>query len=150
MSDDNDDDVEDRDDDESDIDEFIAEDEDMDDAIQEAGVLIGEDLLNQRYINQNQAVPDQDKPIHRPATPSTYKYPDREVPSEMRSHPKIPRSSDTENEYPSITEHPQEPHPNEEHKVAPEVQQEESPTPNGTGEFRFAFRSRDKIPRSPL
>lgn len=185
LSDDNDDDVEDRDEDESEIEDYIAEDEDMDDIIREGGVLTGEDLLNARYMpkpilsSSKVSLQDLGKPPSRPVTPAQQAI-EYKLPSEMRSRPKIPRTPEgsTRPEPTSGEEHkvqqsakklPTNRAPPEEYKsefkaelpvepiqeLQPEPKSESKPeptiaTPQGTGEFTYAFVSRDKIPRSPL
>lgn len=195
LSDDNDDEVEDRDEDEGDLDEFITEDEDMDDIIQEP-ILTGEELLVQKYIAKPVKNPSE-KPFSRPATPGNL---ERNLPSELRSRPKIPRSpgevqrEEVKRKKEELLRKKQE---NEEkererrreleefkreeeiHRIDPlEISEEiensskmtkieadnlenpENPEKSekpeepvkvvGTGEFSYAFKSRDKIPRSPL
>lgn len=175
LSDDNDDEIEDRDEEEPDLDEFIAEDEDMDDVIQEP-ILVGEELLVQKYISKPVKTPTE-KPFTRPATPGNL---ERNLPSELKSRPKIPRSpseiyreeqkkkkeelkkkqidsddekvevkiSEDENKELLLLEEKSLKSLNEKQTV------EEAPkndvNPVGTGEFSYAFKSRDKIPRSPL
>ncbi|CAG9330157.1 unnamed protein product [Blepharisma stoltei] len=173
LSDDNDDDVEDRDEEESEIDDFIAEDEDMDDIIKESGVLVGEDLLNAKYMakmggNSSKVnLNDPGKPPSRPVTPA--QPADKKVPTEMKSKPKIPRTPDTGVREPVKIEEQKVPEqkkqiPQQNSPQQPTAQQptpqppKEAPakaepalmTPQGTGEFTYAFVSRDKIPRSPL
>jgi len=129
LSDENDDDIEDRDEDESEMDDYIAEDEDMDDIINE-GILTGEELLNERYGSKANPSKESspDKPLSRPVTPA--RVPEK-PPSEMQSKPKIPRT------------------PAEQEQEPPPPPQQETNT-QGTGEFTYAFKSRDRIPRSPL
>ena len=191
LSDDNDDEVEDRDEDEADLDEFIAEDEDMDDIIQDP-ILTGEELLVQKYIAKPVRNPSE-KPFSRPATPGNL---ERNLPSELRSRPRIPRSPGEmqreelkkkkeemkkkkaeaeererekarEMERERIREREREAKSKEEaEKIqdtspnfgmnleSEEKKIEEPPKvdvkPVGTGEFSYAFKSRDRIPRSPL
>jgi len=173
LSDDNDDEVEDRDEEDNDLDEFIAEDEDMDDLIQDP-ILTGEELLVQKYMakpvkNQNE------KPFSRPATPGNL---ERNLPSELKSRPKIPRSpsellreeakkrqedgikskeqerkrlkeSDSVPEKPVQTPDLEKEKEKEKEKGPDEPQKPEGNLV-GTGEFSYAFKSRDRIPRSPM
>lgn len=165
LSDDNDDEVEDRDDEDNDLDEFIAEDEDMDDLIQDP-ILTGEELLVQKYMAKpvkNQS----EKPFSRPATPGNL---ERNLPSELKSRPKIPRSpsellreeakkrqedglKSKEQERKKLRETDSVP---EKLIETPEIEKkpDEPVKPEGnlvgTGEFSYAFKSRDRIPRSPM
>jgi LisH domain-containing protein ARMC9 len=164
LSDDNDDEAEDRDEDETDLDEFIAEDEDMDDLIQEP-ILAGEELLVQKYMVKPVKNPSE-KPFSRPATPGNL---ERNLPSELRSRPKIPRSPSEvlREEARKVKEEQKkeemtrvESKKNEEFKEKSEevdenqkveiVEKKAEGGMVGTGEFSYAFKSRDKIPRSPL
>ena len=180
LSDDNDDEVEDIDEEETDLDEFIVEDEDMDDLIQEE-ILTGEELLVQKYIAKPVKNPSE-KPFSRPATPGNL---ERNLPSELKSRPKIPRSpseiqreeikkkkaelrkkkkeeeeekkrKEEENKPKEETENiklEENPKTDENNKTEDDKKPEENKTegnPVGTGEFSYAFKSRDKIPRSPL
>lgn len=104
LSDDNEDDAEDRDYDQSEHDDLIVEDEDMDDIIKEANGHDGEAFLTSRYLNKpveyKRLVAE--KPLSRPTTPAQpQQIPtvtlvdlpiDRDIPSELRSRPKIPRT----------------------------------------------------------
>ena len=194
LSDDNDDEVEDRDEDDNDLDEFIAEDEDMDDLIQEP-ILTGEELLVQKYMAKPPRNKDE-KPFSRPATPGNL---ERNLPSELRSRPKIPRSPsevlreeakkrkeetksreiekkthEKPEKVEKIPKNPKIPKVESNEKLdpidqneffesnVPEKLVEETPetktktnekqevNPVGTGEFTYAFKSRDRIPRSPM
>lgn len=165
LSDDNDDEVEDRDDEDNDLDELIAEDEDMDDLIQEP-ILTGEELLVQKYMAKP-VKNASEKPFSRPATPGNL---ERNLPSELKSRPKIPRSPSEllreeakKRQEEIIKTKEQERKKQKESDSVPEKLVESSEVPNkpevtekpegnlvGTGEFSYAFKSRDRIPRSPL
>jgi hypothetical protein len=170
LSDDNDDEVEDRDDDENDLDEFIAEDEDMDDLIQDP-ILTGEELLVQKYMAKPPKNKEE-KPFSRPATPGNL---ERNLPSELRSRPKIPRSpsemlreeakkqkelskpklKDSESKKLDLSELsdasvPEKLVQDPPSEKKPEQAEKPEGKPVGTGEFSYAFKSRDRIPRSPL
>lgn len=165
ISDDNDDEVEDKDEEDQDLDEFIAEDEDMDDMIQEP-IPVGEELLIQRYMAKPVKNPSE-KPFSRPATPGNL---ERNLPSELKSRPKIPRSPSEmlreEAKKKKLLEDEEKKKKQEEvvekkKEKTEEIQPfegakkpESAPKVEGnlvgTGEFSYAFKSRDKIPRSPL
>ena len=191
LSDDNDDEVEDMDEDDNDLDEFIAEDEDMDDLIQEP-ILTGEELLVQKYMAKPPRNKEE-KPFSRPATPGNL---ERNLPSELRSRPKIPRSPSevlreeakkrkeenksrelakkTHEKVEKIEKNKKSPIMESSEKIetmekneifesnVPEKLVEQTPVtkpqvvgkqegnPAGTGEFSYAFKSRDRIPRSPF
>ena len=182
LSDDNDDEVEDIDEDDNDLDEFITEDEDMDDLIQEP-ILTGEELLAQKYMPKPPRSKEE-KPFSRPATPGNL---ERNLPSELRSRHKIPRS-------PGEVQREEAKKRKEENKsrelgkkthekvekiektqimessekienyesnvpekfvqqtpvIKPQVVEKQEGNPAGTGEFSYAFKSRDRIPRSPF
>ena len=73
-------------------DEMIPEDEDMEDVIQEPGVTAGEEYLLEHYLPKPPVVkkPEEQegKPPSRPVTPGQA----RNLPSELQSRPKIPRT----------------------------------------------------------
>jgi len=157
LSDDNEDDAEDRDYDQSELDDLIAEDEDMDDIIKEANGNDGEEFLSQRYLHKPTEYkrPAADKPLSRPITPAAQPQPqpttatinplpvptDRNIPSELRSRPKIPRTPAGPELGALITSQA-------DAQSGSQAEEERKPG-EGTGEFSHAFKSRNRIPRSP-
>lgn len=161
LSDDNDDDPEDRDEDESEIDDYIAEDEDMEDVLNEKNLLTGEDLLLHSYIAKpelNKSF-ETDRPLSRPITPG--KPVEKDPPVELASRPKIPRTPDepfrpinlnTKVSNKSLLLPLEE--EKEEIKTVYTVKQSDkvvnTPIPVAPDEADEIFLSRDRIPRSPL
>jgi hypothetical protein len=164
MSEENDDDMENPEDD-TDAYEFIAEDEDMDDIIPVEGIPTGEDLMG-KYCSVTTASPEKEskgeaapveegketvdpaKPLTRPASPAVAPDARQNLPSEMRSRPKIPRTpvNNIRAIKPKAKVDIQVPvDDNEQVAIAPR-----SPTPQGTqGQFEHAFKPRNKIRRTP-
>ena len=146
-------------------DDLIAEDEDMEDLIPEPGLKYGEEYLLTRYQPKPPTIkkPEEPegKPPSRPVTPGQA----RNLPSELQSRPKIPRTplnSDIRSLGPEVAQTTAAPVVNfdkmnpiperkehEELEGGHRVTSTQSPTPRGTGEFSHAFKTRAKIPRSP-
>ena len=144
-------------------DEMIPEDEDMEDLIQEPGVTSGEDYLMEHYQPRPPVVKKleevEGKPPSRPITPGQA----RNLPSELQSRPKIPRTplnSDIRTAAPEVSQaapvvnfEKMNPIPErkeqEELEVGQKAAENQAATPIGTGEFTHAFKTRPKIPRSP-
>jgi ketosteroid isomerase-like protein len=155
LSDDNEDDAEDRDYEQSEIDDLIGEDEDMDDVIKEANGVDGEEFLSMRYLNKPHEYKRPvaaDKPLSRPTTPAQPQVApasaqapipsDRSIPSELRSRPKIPRTPAGPELGALII-------PKHDTDQSGSQAEEELKPGEGTGEFSHAFKSRNRILRSP-
>ena len=142
--------------------EYIAEDEDMDDILDVEGLISGEELMenykldnvgapqiNNDEIDQAEVPP---APVENPAGKTEPEL--RKLPSEMKSRPKIPRTPlDASRPKPILAKGAKGgknlPQINTTGSKDSLVIEPRSPTPQGTMEFDHAFRSRNRIRRSP-